>query len=81
MKKVQDILDALYSSQIVEEIEVMVLVQEPGRQALRAVAKLKGDTSTPSTKHWAGTSGVIPTTHKKRRRWCEGGTTLPTGQM
>ena len=40
--KVQDILDALSSSEIVEEIEVMVLVQEPGRQALRAVAKLKG---------------------------------------
>ncbi|AET64430.1 toxin-antitoxin system TumE family protein [Methanothrix harundinacea] len=40
--KVQDILDALSSSEIVEEMEVMVLVQEPGRQALRAAAKLKG---------------------------------------
>jgi len=40
--KVQDILDALSSSEIVEEMEVMVLVQEPGRQALRAVAKLEG---------------------------------------
>jgi hypothetical protein len=39
---VQDILDSLSSSEIVEEIEVMVLVQEPGRQALRAVASLKG---------------------------------------
>ncbi|HPE63385.1 MAG TPA: DUF6516 family protein [Methanothrix sp.] len=39
---VQDILDALSSSEIVEEIEVTVLVQEPGRQALRAVASLKG---------------------------------------
>jgi hypothetical protein len=39
---VQDILDALSSSEIVEEIEVMVLVQEPGRQAIRAVAKLEG---------------------------------------
>jgi len=41
MKKVQDILDTLSSSKIVEEIEVMVLVQEPGRQALRAVAELE----------------------------------------
>lgn len=40
--KVQDILDALSSSEIVEEIEVMILVQEPGRQALRAAAKLEG---------------------------------------
>ncbi len=40
--KVQDILDALSSSEIVEEMEVMVLVQEPGRQALRAAAKLDG---------------------------------------
>ena len=40
--KVQDILDALSSSEVVEEMEVVVLVQEPGRQALRAVAKLEG---------------------------------------
>jgi hypothetical protein len=40
--KVQDILDALSSSEIVEEMEVMVLIQEPGRQALRAVATLEG---------------------------------------
>jgi hypothetical protein len=40
--KVQDILDALSSSEIVEEVEVLILVQEPGRQALRAVATLAG---------------------------------------
>lgn len=40
--KVQDILDALSSSEVVEEVEVLVLVQEPGRQALRAVATLAG---------------------------------------
>lgn len=40
--KVQDILDALSSSEVVEEVEVVVLVQEPGRQALRAVATLVG---------------------------------------
>jgi len=39
--KVQDILNVLSSSEIVEEIAVTVLVQEPGRQALRAVASLK----------------------------------------
>ncbi|MBN2251471.1 MAG: hypothetical protein JW724_05305 [Candidatus Altiarchaeota archaeon] len=39
--KVQDILDVLSSSEIVEEITVRVLVQEPGRQALRAVVSLK----------------------------------------
>ena len=39
---VQEILDALSSSDIVEEIAVIVLVQEPGRQALRATASLKG---------------------------------------
>ena len=39
---VQDIIDALSSSDIVEMIAVTVLVQEPGRQALRATASLKG---------------------------------------
>ena len=40
--KVQDILDVLSSSEIVEEVEVVILVQEPGRQAIRAVATLAG---------------------------------------
>lgn len=40
--KVQGILEALSSSEIVEEIAVTVLVQEPGGQALRAVVSLKG---------------------------------------
>jgi len=40
--KVQDILDFLSSSEIVEEIVVKVLVLEPGRQALRAVVTLEG---------------------------------------
>jgi hypothetical protein len=40
--KVQDILDALSSSEIVQEVVVIVLVQEPGKQALRAKATLKG---------------------------------------
>ena len=39
----QDILDALSSSEIVEDTSVVVLVQEPGRQALRAIALLKGE--------------------------------------
>jgi hypothetical protein len=39
---VQEILDALSSSDIVEKIAVIVLVQEPGRQALRAAVSLKG---------------------------------------
>lgn len=38
---VQGILDALSSSDIVEKISVIVLVQEPGRQVLRATASLK----------------------------------------
>ena len=40
--KVQDILDALSSSEIVQEVIVIDLVQEPGKQALRAKAILKG---------------------------------------
>lgn len=40
--KVQDILDALSSSEIVQEVVVIILVQEPGKQALRAKAILKG---------------------------------------
>lgn len=39
---VQDILDALSVSEIVVKVTVIILVQEPGRQALRAVASLKG---------------------------------------
>ena len=39
---VQEILDALSSSDIVEKIAVIVLIKEPGRQALRAYASLKG---------------------------------------
>ncbi len=40
--KVQDILDALSSSEIIQEVVVIVLVQEPGKQALRAKATLNG---------------------------------------
>ena len=39
---VREILDALSSSDIVEKLTVIVLFQEPGRQALRATALLKG---------------------------------------
>jgi hypothetical protein len=39
--KAQEILDALSNSDIVMEIAVIILVQEPGRQALRAIASLK----------------------------------------
>jgi hypothetical protein len=39
---VQAILDVLSSSDIVQKITVIVLVQEPGRQALRATALLEG---------------------------------------
>ena len=38
---VQGILDALSSNDIVEKIAVIVLIQEPGRQALRVTASLK----------------------------------------
>ncbi len=40
--KAQEILDVLSNSDIVLEIAVIVLVQEPGRQALRAIVLLKG---------------------------------------
>ncbi len=39
---VQDILDVLSSSVIVQEVIVLIRVQEPGKQALRAIAHLKG---------------------------------------
>lgn len=39
--KVQDILEALSSSDIVQSVEVIVLVAEPGKQALRARTLLK----------------------------------------
>jgi len=39
---VQDILDVLSSSDIILEITVIVLIQEPRRQALRAIAQLTG---------------------------------------
>lgn len=40
--KVQDILDAISTSEIVQELVVLVLVEEPGKQALRAKASLEG---------------------------------------
>ena len=40
--KVQDILDAFSTSEIVQELAVLVLVEEPGKQALRAKVSLKG---------------------------------------
>jgi hypothetical protein len=40
--KAQEILDVLSNSDIVLEIAVIALVQEPGRQALRAIISLKG---------------------------------------
>jgi hypothetical protein len=39
--KVQDILDALSSSDIVQKIDIIALVEEPGKQALRAKASLR----------------------------------------
>ena len=39
---VQDILDVLSSSDIVQAVIVLIRVQEPGKQALRAIAHLKG---------------------------------------
>jgi hypothetical protein len=39
--KVQEILDVLSDSDIVLEIAVIILIQEPGRQALRAIVSLK----------------------------------------
>jgi hypothetical protein len=40
--KAQEILDVLSNSDIVLDIAVIILVQEPGRQALRAIVSLKG---------------------------------------
>jgi len=39
--KAQAILDALSSSDIVQKVDVIALVEEPGKQALRANASLK----------------------------------------
>jgi len=39
--KAQDILDALSSSDIVQKMDIIALVEEPGKQALRARASLK----------------------------------------
>jgi hypothetical protein len=39
--KTQDILDALSSSDIILKVDVIALVEEPGKQALRARASLK----------------------------------------
>ncbi|HPS91085.1 MAG TPA: hypothetical protein PKV33_02920 [Methanothrix sp.] len=40
--KAQEILDVLSNSDIVLELAVIIMVQEPGKQALRAIASLKG---------------------------------------
>ncbi|MFZ2376633.1 MAG: DUF6516 family protein [Methanothrix sp.] len=39
--KIRDVLDILSSSEIILEVDVIVLVEEPGKQALRAKASLK----------------------------------------
>lgn len=39
--KAQDILDALARSDLVQKIDVITLVEEPGKQALRARASLR----------------------------------------
>jgi hypothetical protein len=39
--KAQEILDVLSNSDIVLKIAVIILIQEPGRQALRAIVSLK----------------------------------------
>jgi hypothetical protein len=39
--KIRDVLDILSSSEIILEVDVIVLVEEPGKQALRARASLK----------------------------------------
>ncbi|MGB4653091.1 hypothetical protein [Methanothrix sp.] len=39
--KIRDVLDILSSSETILEVDVIVLVEEPGKQALRARASLK----------------------------------------
>lgn len=76
---VQEILDALSSSDIVEKIEIVVLVREPGRQALRATASLSegyvlhiNEASGRSFRRYS-----IP--FRKENEWCGDGTIRPNG--
>jgi hypothetical protein len=66
---VQDILHALASSDIVEKIEVVVLVQEPGRQALRANASLEGGYILHINEALGRGLDVIPTISRKGSEW------------
>lgn len=65
---VQAILDVLSSSDIVQKITVIVLVQEPGRQALRATALQKEDTFSISTRHRTEASDAILIMFKKEKK-------------
>ena len=78
--KVQDILDAISTSEIVQELVVLVLEEEPGKQALRAKASLKGGYVLVSLRLSEKASEAIPTMSKRMERWCEDGTTPHIGR-
>lgn len=78
--RAQDILDALSANDIVQEIETIVLVEEPGKQALRVKASLKRGYILYITeafgKNFRSYSYHVQKNEKMVRRWI----TLPTGQ-
>jgi len=71
--KAQEILDALSGSDIVQKIDVIVLVEEPGKQALRARATLKNDFTLHVTeafgKGFRSYSYHLQKNEKLVRRW------------
>ena len=79
--KAQEILDDLSSSDIVLEIAVIVLVQEPGRQALRAIASLKGGYVLHINESHGRDFRSYSYHVGKATKWCKDGTMHPTGQI
>jgi hypothetical protein len=71
--KAQDILDALSSSDIVQKIDVIIQVEEPGKQALRARVSLVNDFTLHVTeafgKGFRSYSYHLQKNEKLVRRW------------
>ena len=79
--KVQDMLDAFSTSEIVLELVVLVLVEEPGKpgSARQSIFKRRiCHVISPRLSEKA--SEAIPTISKRMVRWFEDGTTLHIGR-
>jgi hypothetical protein len=77
--KAQEILDVLSNSDIVLELAVIIMIQELGRQALRAIASLKGGYVLHVNESHGRNFRSYSFHVRKGDKWCDDGIMRPIG--